>query len=76
MKAFSFFNKTSAGYPFYDWVLTEPAVQIVVLGYRGDQTRLKKFVEGGVYTQKRANDIPLTHIQACAQDASLKCLRG
>ena len=41
-----------------------------------DQTRPKKFAEGGVYMRERAYDVPLSRIQACARGASLKRLRG
>ena len=37
-----------------------------------DQARAKKFAEGGICT----DDVPLFRIQACAQTASLKRLRG
>ena len=38
--------------------------------------RPKKFAEGGVCTRERADDVPLSRIQASARGASLERLRG
>ena len=38
----------------------------------GLETRPKKFAEGGVCTLKRADDVSLSRIKACARGASLR----
>ena len=56
---------------------TREVVQISFQIFKlSDQTRPKKFAEGGVCTRERADDVLLSRIQACARGASLKRLRG